>query len=206
MANSSQDTVYTCSSRDDPAARADNSSALCPLHVTRTCSRIAVPAAAFASPPPLPFVANTSAFADIGDVSVAAPWRSPRPYALIPGAGCDTGHVSMPTAPFETQLFSPAQRVGHTPQPAVPPFDGPHSWRQYASTHSRWCAHPTAMWQDALPAPVRRASRCPWHDGAGHRTVKVLHELLGLNAVFLSEPHEYSGSMWSWWARWGVMG
>ena len=81
-------------------------------------SRIAVPAAAFVSPPPLPFVANTSAFADIGDVSVAAPWRSPRPYALIPGAGCDTGHVSMPTATFETQLFSAAQRVGPTPQPS----------------------------------------------------------------------------------------
>jgi len=49
-----------------------------------------------------------------------APWRSPRPYALIPGAGCDTGHVSMPTATFETQLFSPVQRVGPTPRPARP--------------------------------------------------------------------------------------
>ena len=47
-----------------------------------------------------------------------APWRSPSPYALIPGAGCDTGHVSMPTATFETQLFSAAQRVGPTPQPS----------------------------------------------------------------------------------------
>ena len=49
---------------------------------------------------------------------VLAPWRSPSPYALIPGAGCDTGHVSMPTATFETQLFSAAQRVGPTPQPS----------------------------------------------------------------------------------------
>ena len=34
-------------------------------------SRIAVPAVAFVSPPPLPFVANTTASADIGDVRVA---------------------------------------------------------------------------------------------------------------------------------------
>ena len=61
--------------------------ALCPVHVTLTCvhvravpstfdkylraSRIAVPAVAFVSPPPLPFVANTTASADIGDVRVA---------------------------------------------------------------------------------------------------------------------------------------
>ena len=49
-----------------------------------------------------------------------APWRSPRPYTLIPGAGCDTGHVSMPTATFETQLSSPAERVGPTPRPSRP--------------------------------------------------------------------------------------
>ena len=69
------------------AARIRTTSALCPLHVTLTCvhvravpstfdkylraSRIAVPAAAFVSPPPLPFVANTTASADIGDVRVA---------------------------------------------------------------------------------------------------------------------------------------
>ena len=73
-----------------PAGRADPDNkcvVLCPLHVTLTCvqvrvvpsafdkylraSRIAVPAAAFVSPPPLPFVANTTASADIGDVRVA---------------------------------------------------------------------------------------------------------------------------------------
>ena len=137
-------------------------------------SRIAVPAAAFASPPPLPFVANTSAFADIGDVSVAAPWRSPRPYALIPGAGCDTGHVSMPTAPFETQLFSPAQRVGPTPRPSRPVAapHGPrsatrsgaaprirgclfHSWRHCKTYSSRQCASSCGV------AVLRRPRRPP---------------------------------------------
>ena len=73
-----------------PAGRADPDNkcvVLCPLHVTLACvhvravpstfdkylraSHIAVPAAAFVSPPPLPFVANTTASADIGDVRVA---------------------------------------------------------------------------------------------------------------------------------------
>ena len=61
------------------AARIRTTSALCPLHVTLTCVHVrAVPStfdkylrAAFVSPPPLPFVANTTASADIGDVRVA---------------------------------------------------------------------------------------------------------------------------------------
>ena len=55
-------------------------------------SRIAVPAAAFASPPPLPFVANTTASADIGDVSVAKLvkcWRLAQPTPVRPD--CETG-------------------------------------------------------------------------------------------------------------------
>ena len=65
--------------QQSPAGRADPDNkcvVLCPLHVTLACvhvravpstfdkylraSRIAVPAVAFVSPPPLPFVANTA--------------------------------------------------------------------------------------------------------------------------------------------------
>ena len=67
------------SKRFPPQAARIRTSALCPLHVTLTCVHVrAVPStfdkylrAAFVSPPPLPFVANTTASADIGDVRVA---------------------------------------------------------------------------------------------------------------------------------------
>ena len=76
----------TCSG--PPQASRIRTTCICDaLHVTLACvhvravpstfdkylraSHIAVPAAAFVSPPPLPFVANTTASADIGDVRVA---------------------------------------------------------------------------------------------------------------------------------------
>ena len=99
-------------------------------------SRIAVPAAAFVSPPPLPFVANTT-----GPPHQRTSEMSAWPCALTVKPGdCDTGRASMPTATLETQLFSP---VGPTPQPplsgAAPPIRGwlSHSWRQCKTYSSR---------------------------------------------------------------------
>ena len=80
--NSSKRYMHTLAAMESQVARTTS-----PLHVTLTCvhvravpstfdkylraSRIAVRAAAFVIPPPLPFVANTTASADIGDVRVA---------------------------------------------------------------------------------------------------------------------------------------
>ena len=105
----------TCSG--PPQASRIRTTCICDaLHVTLACvhvravpstfdkylraSHIAVPAAAFVSPPPLPFVANTTAW----------------PCALtVNPVDCDTARVSMPTVILETQLFSPVQQVGHAP-------------------------------------------------------------------------------------------
>ena len=84
-------------------------------------SRIAVPAVAFVSPPPLPFVANTPH----QRTSEMSAW----PCALTVKPGdCDTGRASMPTVTLETQLFSPAQQVGHAPASTVRQRHLLYSW------------------------------------------------------------------------------
>ena len=79
-------------------------------------------------------------------------WRTPphqrtsemSAWPTVKPGDCDTGRASMPTVTLETQLFSPVQQVGPTPQPplsgAAPPIRGwlSHSWRQcktYSSRH-----------------------------------------------------------------------
>lgn len=100
----------------------------------------AVPSAAFVSPP-----LWRTASVDIGDADQAGAARP----------DCGTERVSIPTVTPESQLFSPAQRVGHADQPPLA------TWRSAAYA---WLFVPllAAVYHAFHPGTARLAVKLPF--------------------------------------------